>query len=318
MIAVSLTFLLYALIIKLGAGDIHMKLIDAVPESSLRCNQSRSIVVASRFWAHTPSDLRRLNGFIRDTEEAVRGRLCVLLVAINNAEDQQQTDAHLRDMGQAFPRLESWGVNPWTITTPLNAMLERARKLGAKYILYLSVEVHLDEEHLDALLHVMDDSTFVAGVALPGHRKMEKLRSPSSQSIKLRCGDTISSSLEGDTIPWNTLAIWRTDELARVGFLKDADRQKPPGMEEAVPIALLQQMIKEDGPRNAKLIHFEGGYQPNWNIKFESAARMRKQAQKMASKRFRTTQQLNNAGVQGEVNHLFYCLNNASSTGALR
>jgi hypothetical protein len=53
--------------------------------------------------------------------------------------------------------------------------------------------------------------------------------------------------LAGDTSPWNTLALWRVDTLARVGFLQVSEGVGQAGVgagaEEVATIALLQRSI---------------------------------------------------------------------------
>uniref|UniRef100_A0A7S0DB07 Uncharacterized protein n=2 Tax=Amorphochlora amoebiformis TaxID=1561963 RepID=A0A7S0DB07_9EUKA len=142
---------------------------------------------------------------------------------------------------------------------------------------------------------------------MPGHKPMELI----SPHKTLKCGETLTSKLEGDLIPWNTLSVWRLNKIARLGFLKDADAQDPPGMEEAVPIAMLQNTFSKQNAK-AKLIHFSMDYKPSWEVSFESDIHRRaKQARKMASKNRRTDAQLKAVGLQGEVTHIFYCANSS-------
>ncbi|GAB5366529.1 hypothetical protein AAMO2058_001151200 [Amorphochlora amoebiformis] len=271
------------------------------------CTRERDMVVGSRFWARGPGDLQRLDTFLRNTKDAVGPRLCALLVAVNSQEDTEATTSHLIDMGQAFPLVGVWDVSPWSITGPLNSLLDKAKSLGATFIIFASVEVHIDRGHLDALTSSLDVETLVAGAAMPGHKPMELI----SPHKTLKCGETLTSKLEGDLIPWNTLSVWRLDKIARLGFLKDADAQDPPGMEEAVPIAMLQNTFSKQNAK-AKLIHFSMDYKPSWEVSFESDIHRRaKQARKMASKNRRTDAQLKAVGLQGEVTHIFYCANSS-------
>jgi len=302
--AVAMTLLVYQLIFLLATEGAHTfrqqhKII--IP----RCSPSKDIVVASRFWARTEADLQKLNDFLKITQEVVGDRLCAFLLAINVKNDLRATSAHLEDMGQTFPRLETIEIDPWSITTPLNAMLSRASALGTPYILFASVEVHIDRPHFDALIAEMEGDTLVSGVALPGHEPFENIQPVRKPKA---CGETRESKIAGTLLPWNTLAMWDIEKLSKVGFLKDADLQDPPGMEEAVPIAMLQKLHGKE-IRKAKLLHFSDEYKPAWHVSFKNdPSRRAKQARKMASKNRRTAKQLSSVGLQGTITHVYYCM----------
>jgi len=168
----------------------------------------------------------------------------------------------------------------------------------------------------------MDQKTFVVGVARKGHVPMSELQSrqkkvpsekftnqsESKAPVSPECGEHLKTRIAGDLVPWNTFAVWNTTKLARVGFLPDADMQDPPGMEEPVPIALMQRM---ESPRSAqaKLLHFSDEDRPSWNVDFESEERRIRQVKKMASKNRRTIRQLSRARVHnGEIIHIFQCI----------
>ena len=201
-------------------------------------------------------------------------------------------------------------------------MVARAARLGATHTLFVSVEVHLDARHLELLMTHVDDQTLVAAFAMRGHRPYTELSSgsqgaPSATSEASLCqrrqvhaaDQGVTTSLEGDTIPWNTVAVWRTELLEKVGFLMDANLQDPPGMEEAVPIALIQKQFGKFHAR-AKLLHVPERHSPVWNVDFNSAERRAHQAKKMSSKRKRTVVQLAHmhlAADEGRVDHILVC-----------
>eukprot|EP00471_Norrisiella_sphaerica_P000032 CAMPEP_0184479334 /NCGR_PEP_ID=MMETSP0113_2-20130426/1099_1 /TAXON_ID=91329 /ORGANISM="Norrisiella sphaerica, Strain BC52" /LENGTH=300 /DNA_ID=CAMNT_0026857393 /DNA_START=240 /DNA_END=1139 /DNA_ORIENTATION=+ len=295
--------LIFQLIFVLGTkfGDIEIiEPKNSPPASFFRCNEHQDIVVGTRFWGKQPTDLQNLDAFLRTTEKAVGSRLCALLVTVNTEDDTQNTVEKLQDMGNSFPRLETWGVTPWSITTPLNAMLKRAKQLGSPFILYTSVEIHLDSIHLRAVINEMRvPDTLVVGVALKGHQNMEAL-APKGPT---KCESEKTSELYGDTVPWNTFALWNVEKLAKLGFLLSANLQEPPGMEEPVPIALLQQQSQTNSAK-AKLLHFVDDYKPVWNVNFDTEERRIKQIRKMTSKTRRTQAQLEEAGVQGQITHI--------------
>eukprot|EP00968_Pinguiococcus_pyrenoidosus_P021995 scaffold2975_cov248-Pinguiococcus_pyrenoidosus.AAC.2 len=75
-------------------------------------------------------------------------------------------------------------------------------------ILFQSVEIETSPETLRALVdHLdLDDGDLVVGVAIQGH--------------EFKPGTNV---LTGRTTPWNTLALWNTQELAKTGFLGVAE-----------------------------------------------------------------------------------------------
>mmetsp|Transcript_32454 Transcript_32454/g.52740 ORF Transcript_32454/g.52740 Transcript_32454/m.52740 type:complete len:385 (+) Transcript_32454:3-1157(+) len=379
-----MTLILLNLIFVLGGEkqSFHPSIHDSRGKSSQKeiasdhafCDGSRDVVVGTRFWAQSPRDLERLDNFIKNTENAVGSRLCSLLITINADEDNEDaaTLRHLQDVSAiSNPLVQAWEIRPWSITTPLNSILHHAKKLGSTFVLFLSVEIELDAVHFAAVMNEFSNvssrsnstssrrsittsvavpttaTTMVAGVALRGHRNMERqLRassSSSSSSPRRRrkptynkeknknpkiptkiCGHwgniktttttgergrmsstSIRSEIDGDTVPWNTFAVWRVNMLATLGFLEDANLQDPPGMEEPVPIAILQERYGQNQAQ-AKLIHFSEEYKPMWKVRFESDERRLKQARKMASKKLRTQNQLRAAGnKQGTIIHKF-------------
>jgi len=383
-LAILMTLILLNLIFVLGGEkqSFHPSIHDSRGKSSQKeiasdhafCDGSRDVVVGTRFWAQSPRDLERLDNFIKNTENAVGSRLCSLLITINADEDNEDaaTLRHLQDVSAiSNPLVQAWEIRPWSITTPLNSILHHAKKLGSTFVLFLSVEIELDAVHFAAVMNEFSNvssrsnstssrrsittsvavpttaTTMVAGVALRGHRNMERqLRassSSSSSSPRRRrkptynkeknknpkiptkiCGHwgniktttttgergrmsstSIRSEIDGDTVPWNTFAVWRVNMLATLGFLEDANLQDPPGMEEPVPIAILQERYGQNQAQ-AKLIHFSEEYKPMWKVRFESDERRLKQARKMASKKLRTQNQLRAAGnKQGTIIHKF-------------
>eukprot|EP00466_Bigelowiella_natans_P008419 jgi/Bigna1/84046/fgenesh1_pg.121_\ len=366
-LAILMTLILLNIIFVLGGEkqSFHPSIHDSRGKSSQKeiasdhafCDGSRDVVVGTRFWAQSPRDLERLDNFIKNTENAVGSRLCSLLITINADEDNEDaaTLRHLQDVSAiSNPLVQAWEIRPWSITTPLNSILHHAKKLGSTFVLFLSVEIELDAVHFAAVMNEFSNvssrsnstssrrsittsvavpttaTTMVAGVALRGHRNMERqLRASSSSSSSSSprrrrkptynkeknknpkiptkiCGHwgniktttttgergrmsstSIRSEIDGDTVPWNTFAVWRVNMLATLGFLEDANLQDPPGMEEPVPIAILQERYGQNQaqeiivantklillafyyiPRlthlKAKLIHFSEEYKPMW------------------------------------------------------
>lgn len=189
-------------------------------------------------------------------------------------------------------------VRHWGQFTPaLNLMLSFAAAHNYDRVLFQSLEVIVHEPHAVAvLLHELSDNqTLVAGAAFSqnGH-----LFSGADQSEMI-------VELNGCSSPWNTMAVWNTEMLARTGFLTIAEgllKGVPAGVEEVTAIAL-QQHLYTPSHCKAKLVHVcrseptcRNSLQPiiDWKvIGFENdELRQQWHARKMASKLERPAAQL--------------------------
>lgn len=98
-------------------------------------------------------------------------------------------------------------VPVWGAFVPaLNTLLGEAQRRSIKYILYQSLEVLCTPSVLTKLLDHFTPDTLVVGPVLDGH--------------VFEAGE---QPLNGQTTPWNTLALWSTRKLGLTGFLNIAD-----------------------------------------------------------------------------------------------
>jgi hypothetical protein len=180
-------------------------------------------------------------------------------------------------------------VTPWgSFTQALNALLAAAAHDGASLLLYQSLETAVTQAAVECLRSELDaERDLVAGAALPGHDFTPGVH-----------------TLTGTTTPWNTLALWHVQKLARVGFLAVAEglvTGTAAGVEEVTTIAVLQQLL---GAQRccAKLVRLR---EVQWDVRWEDAARQQWHDSKMASKLQRAHQQMAVLGAKpGRVLHI--------------
>jgi hypothetical protein len=239
-----------------------------------------AMVVATRYWGRREANLRPVVAFAT----RAHGYCDHVYIAVNVEADKSGAMIKLPPMLSAAGVLAYTtllAVEPWgQVTRALNELLASclAHHPACEHILFQSIEVDATAGQIAALRDALSDGqTLVAGAALQGH---------------LELADGSNPSLATDAVPWNTLAIWRADLLAAGGgFPTAADKQSPPGMEEAGAIAA-QQLAhgRRSGLRRAKLVAFCGpAGAPAWHIDFSSdPARAARHRAKMESKRART------------------------------
>lgn len=183
-------------------------------------------------------------------------------------------------------KIQIFHIDPWiSFTQPLNMLVEKALSMGAKELLFQSIEVEISLSDIQKLESKLDDLTLVVGAKLH------------TDHGKDYCGYV---KLDGWTTPWNTLALWNIEKLGLVGFLSISSgnlENIPGGIEEVVTISLLQQLKKNS--MNAKLVPLDN---LQWHTNFDSLERERYHKQKMASKEERSKIQLAKLGLEaGEV-----------------
>jgi len=176
-------------------------------------------------------------------------------------------------------------VQPWGQFVPaLHALLGYAATEGYEMILFQSVEIETSPETLRALVdHLdLDDGDLVVGVAIQGH--------------EFKPGTNV---LTGRTTPWNTLALWNTQELAKTGFLgvaegwvrtvgDEGETVIAGGVEEVTAISAAQSLSPSRRAR-AKLLKVPG---ITWETQFKDAERRAWHERKMRSKLSRAQAQL--------------------------
>jgi len=197
----------------------------------------------------------------------------IYLQSIQNAkEDFQQ-------------RIEIFHINPWiSFTQPLNLLVEKALSIGAKELLFQSIEVEISLEDMEKLESHLTKDTLVVGA------KLHEIHGDELQ---------ICTELDGWTTPWNTLALWNIDKLGLTGFLTISSgnlEDIPGGIEEVVTISLLQQLKPNE--MKAKVINLSS---VEWNTDWDSQQREEYHKQKMESKNKRAQIQLEKLGIKAGV-----------------
>jgi len=168
-------------------------------------------------------------------------------------------------------------VANWGITTSLNACVHEASKMDVTWIAFQSLKVTAGADALKFLRSHVDESTLVAGAALPGHNFVDGVH-----------------SLEGTTSPWNTFAVWSVSKLAMTGFVaisQGSTRGTQAGMEEVSTITVIQQLRRAAGHEDAqaRLLRVPG---IDWETEWPDEKRQALHARKMISKQERAAQQL--------------------------
>lgn len=177
-------------------------------------------------------------------------------------------------------KIQLFHIDPWiSYTQPLNLMVEKALSLGAKELLFQSIEVTISKEDMLRLERHLDGNTLVVGARLcDGHGDEGK-----------------SCTLDGWTTPWNTLAVWNLQKLALTGFLSVSSgnyEEIPGGVEEVVTISLLQRL--KPYSMNAKVVDLDS---VAWDTSWSSEERRAYHEEKMASKDSRAKVQLEALGL---------------------
>ena len=182
-------------------------------------------------------------------------------------------------------KIEVFHIDPWiSFTQPLNLMVEKALAIGAKELLFQSIEVTISVEDMMKLEQYLEEDTLVVGAKL----------------LEIHANGNKHSIINGWNSPWNTLAIWNIEKLGLTGFLSISSgnlEDIPGGIEEVVTISLLQQL--KQGEMKAKVIDLQS---VEWNTQWDSEQREEYHAKKMKTKNERSQVQLEKLGVKaGEV-----------------
>lgn len=188
----------------------------------------------------------------------------------------------LHDYG---PRVTILLVEPWLgATGPLNALVAKALFEGANELVLQSSEVWIEKQCIEAMSGYLDEKTLVVGARISEEH----------------AGSTGVFPLHGLNSPWNTMALWDLDKLARTGFLGISSgllNGVPGGMEEVVTISLLQHL----DPHNCLAKIFKGS-RLNWAFSCMGPERRAIHRVKMRTKYRRAEQQLKYLGIpRGQV-----------------
>ena len=207
---------------------------------------------------------------------------CDLLIIVVDQRYMNATKNVLNDFGE---KIQLFHIHPWiSFTQPLNLLVEKALSIGAKELLFQSIEVSIGLKDMLLLEKELTSDTLVIGAKLcdrHGHHNE-------------------TCTINGWTSPWNTLALWNLEKLALTGFLTISSgnlQDIPGGIEEVVTISLLQKL--QPNIMKSKLIKLSS---VDWNTDWSSEERSIYHQKKMASKDERSQVQLKKLGVQaGEV-----------------
>jgi hypothetical protein len=178
-------------------------------------------------------------------------------------------------------KIELFHIDPWiSFTQPLNLMVEKALAIGAKELLFQSIEVTISLEDMIKLEKCLENDTLVVGAKL----------------LDIHTSKERYSMINGWNSPWNTLALWDIEKLGLTGFLSVSSgnlEDIPGGIEEVVTISLLQQLRQNE--MKAKVIDLKS---VEWNTQWSSKEREEYHAKKMQTKNERSKIQLEKLGVQ--------------------
>jgi hypothetical protein len=202
---------------------------------------------------------------------------CDILIVVVDKRYYEATHDILESYGE---RIQRFSIHPWiSFTQPLNLLVEKALSMGAKELLFQSIEVSISLKDMILLEEQLQKDTLVVGAKLcerHGHDKK-------------------ISTINGWTTPWNTLALWNLEKLALTGFLTISSgnlNNIKGGIEEVVTISLLQKL--HPSSMNAKVIQLSSVV---WNTNWSTEERSAYHQKKMMSKDERSQIQLKKLAV---------------------
>mmetsp|Transcript_4035 Transcript_4035/g.12122 ORF Transcript_4035/g.12122 Transcript_4035/m.12122 type:complete len:256 (-) Transcript_4035:1564-2331(-) len=227
------------------------------------------IVVAMRYWGKSQNDVDRLQ---RAVDRAKTYPGCKkILVAVNVDADETNVSEVMHAAQEQ--RLVLIPVQPWgKVTKALNLLITHAVSESATKILFMSPEVFAEATHVEVLAGEMGEQTLLVGGALDGHHFADGYQ-----------------PIAGDTVPWNTFAMWSLPYLGVAGgFPSLADELcDPPGLEELFVICNQRKPQFSGQQLEVKLIAFRSD-PLRWEIDFgDDNQRRRYHEEKMRSKRSR-------------------------------
>ena len=309
---------------------------DTCPTSPLPTHQCRTstfplpssrLVLATRFYAtaaQSDSSLAKLEAFI---QRAIQLNIHAIIIAVRVEVDRSDAVAVVR--GWAARRrfdvdLHVLPVQPWGHVIPaLNSLLYAALEIGATFIIFQSVEVHMKAWHVSHLVRqVSQPDVLVAGAALVGSHVLHLDNvhcepHPTDPRCALRnasspLGTRAQVEATGLTSPWNTASVWHAASLGRTGFLAvsegmgAATRSYMAMIEEPTLLSFVQHLpVSMRGRHRAKLLVFPEP--PVWHVRFSDSARQRYQSWKLETRAARHRLQLDALGIRehGVVEHIY-------------
>ncbi len=182
-------------------------------------------------------------------------------------------------------KIQFFHIEPWiSFTQPLNMLVEKALSLGAKELLFQSIEVEISLSDMEKLESHLTQDTLVVGA------KLHTLHGDERQ---------LCTQLNGWTTPWNTLALWNIEKLGLIGFLSISSgnlEDIPGGVEEVVTISLLQSL--KQNQMKAKVVNLDSVV---WSTTWDCDQREAYHKQKMESKDKRSKIQLEKLGIKAGI-----------------
>lgn len=269
--------------------------------------ERRSVVTLIRYWGSDSSDLHKL---IQSIVQSLQDTSSVI-IGLNIDDDKTEAISKLSQNLAANPSLRLIPISPWgSVTHALNVLVHHALKLfpSVPFLLFRSCEISIAPHVVHTLASVLQQHPYalVAGAALPGHQVPSSILHSQQR--------TVNVPLNGDTVPWNTLALWRVEALRLTGFPMTADLLSPSGMEEVAVLALHHQLFcPTDGETlpQALLIVFHSSTSTvrassvkaaiEWQCRFNSLQRTEKHCLKMRSKNERSDRILKLLHVQSDT-----------------
>jgi len=223
----------------------------------------------------TPIDTEKIDKWCKDVLN-----YCDLLIVVVDKRYYDTTHNILDSYGN---RLKLFFIDPWiSFTQPLNLLIEKALSLGAKELLFQSIELTISLNDMLILEKHLKKDTLVVGAKICEKHCPENLDYP--------------TIINGWTTPWNTLALWNLEKLALTGFLSISSGNLTNiagGIEEVVTISLLQKL--QPKTMKAKVIKLPSVV---WNIEWSSEERNDYHRKKMKSKDKRSQIQLKHLNIQ--------------------
>ena len=222
--------------------------------------------IGIRFYSSSPEELQRLKKTVGQIVEFA----VFVLIAVK--DDNRKG---------VLPEINSWGLekvvavsagNQEKFVPILNFMVKYIYSKHFDNVFFVSAEITLTEKIYQKLLGLIDDRTLVAGAALAGH--------------KFNVGENKGT---GETVPWNTLAVWNLKYLAPTGFPLAGEApydESFAGLEEIGACAVLQKLYS-----NLKIKLVDVG-SVDWNIGDLDSDRIAAHIRKLESKQQRAQKQM--------------------------
>lgn len=240
----------------------------------------KRLAAATRFYESkaekVPVSLARLNRWINAALEVAS----VTLVGVDLLRDRSNA-VELLSKREDIIVVPVYSSGKFVLQ--LNALVYEAASRAADRILFASVGYPLTKAITEQLAAHMDTRTLVTGARMPEHDFFPQTR---------------AFPADGNTIPWNTLALWNCHKLATTGFALVGDSPYEPGnagVEELATAAVLQTICSAD----CKVVSV-AGVPPRDTTGWNSDRRER-HLQKMVSKRERPAAQLKKAGLSAPL-----------------